>query len=525
MRLSKNLIASGCAVLGLVGTLSCATQDVSGNAAELSVEQTDLLSGKGASLQLSGLAAHSGHVTQEKFNVLDVQSCRMNSKRDCFGKYIDFVTDNAGNHESTFTFNLSPAGTVIHKLVVKAAFRGSVDILWNFQLFNVKTQAFEDVGSTAGVPDWTWRHLEFVATGDLGRFVANDEVKVRFLVANAAGEDALLDLLAVTINASAASASPGDPNAVALAPAPVSVPVPTPVQPPVAVPVPVPVPTPTSVGQCMPWKPAPADTWVWDLANAVVPSPTLNGSGVSSYDAKVYDIDLFGTSAAQIAKYHADGKKVICYVDVGSWESGRPDEVPFDPACWCGPGATSATSCSSSTHKMDGWPEYWLDVRKSSACQANIKQVINARFALAASKGCDAVEPDNVDAYDNQGGGWGITIADQYDHNLWLAQAAHANCLGVLLKNAGGLLDDGNGAATAYTAGIVAAFDFSLNEQCHQYSECGVYSAFAAAGKATFNAEYPGASAKPAYCGTAGMKTLQYNSLDVLYTNLISVCP
>ena len=45
--------------------------------------------------------------------------------------------------------------------------------------------------------------------------------------------------------------------------------------------------------------------------------------------------------------------------------------------------------------------------------------------------------------------------------------------------------------------------------------------------KPLFNAEYP-STATPAYCGTVyndvEMKTLQYNSEQVTYTNLVDVC-
>jgi len=34
------------------------------------------------------------------------------------------------------------------------------------------------------------------------------------------------------------------------------------------------------------------------------------------------------------------------------------------------------------------------------------------------------------------------------------------------------------------------SFDFAVNEQCNEYSECGGYAAFTSAGKPVFNAEY-----------------------------------
>ena len=78
-----------------------------------------------------------------------------------------------------------------------------------------------------------------------------------------------------------------------------------------------------------------------------------------------------------------------------------------------------------------------------------------------------------------------------------------------------------------YSAALVNAFDGSLNEQCHQYNECYTYAAFAAAGKPTFNAEYP-KTVNTGYCGTSfygvPMQTLQYKSTSLSVSNLINTC-
>ncbi len=44
-----------------------------------------------------------------------------------------------------------------------------------------------------------------------------------------------------------------------------------------------------------------------------------------------------------------------------------------------------------------------------------------ARLDLAVSKGCDGVEPDNVDAYSNSNG-LGLTASDQISFNTFIAQ-------------------------------------------------------------------------------------------------------
>jgi hypothetical protein len=48
------------------------------------------------------------------------------------------------------------------------------------------------------------------------------------------------------------------------------------------------------------------------------------------------------------------------------------------------------------------------------------------------------------------------------------------------LKNAGDIIDD-----------VLPIVDFSVNEQCVQYSECTTFEAFIKAGKPVFHIEYP----------------------------------
>jgi hypothetical protein len=162
---------------------------------------------------------------------------------------------------------------------------------------------------------------------------------------------------------------------------------------------------------------------------------------------------------------------------------------------------------------MQGWREWWFNL--AGACATSVAQSLDTRFQLAQAKGCDAVEIDNIDAYDNATG-WTITQADENAFVLQLAQVAHSHCMGILFKNSGGLL-----ANSQYVAGIVSAFDGSLNEQCQQYNECNLYSPFIKAGKAAWNAEYTTLN-----CGApAGMKTLGYDStLSVAYQRLNLVC-
>ena len=196
--------------------------------------------------------------------------------------------------------------------------------------------------------------------------------------------------------------------------------------------------------------PALSDTWQWQLTG------TIN----TSYDVKVYDIDLFDTPQSTINTLKASGKRVVCYFSAGSSENWRSDFSKFKAA--------------DMGNNLNGWAgERWLDTRS-----ANVRSVMAARMDLAKSKGCDGVEPDNVDGYTNSPG-FPLNAATQINYNSFLASAAHARGLAIGLKND---VDQVNQLAPL--------FDYAVNEQCHQYNECGAYSAFTSMGRPVFNAEY-----------------------------------
>jgi hypothetical protein len=205
------------------------------------------------------------------------------------------------------------------------------------------------------------------------------------------------------------------------------------------------------------WQPT-ADAhvaWNWNITE----------TGVAAYTTvAMYDVDLFSESQAWIATLKARGHKVICYFSAGSSENFRPDFSSFPTAVM---------------GNNNGWAgEKWLDVRASSGALAIIQPIMAARLDLAVSKGCDGVEPDNVDGFDNNTG-FPITAADQLVYNKWTADQAHARGLSVGLKNDVGQLAD-----------LVAWYDWALNEECGAYQECGGYSVFQAANKAVFHTEY-----------------------------------
>ncbi len=215
-------------------------------------------------------------------------------------------------------------------------------------------------------------------------------------------------------------------------------------------------PGPAGVNVNAAWfKPAANSSWHIQL------QPRAGATQINqNVDADIYDIDLFDNPAELIASLQSNGKKVICYFSAGSYEQWRSDAAQFTQADLGLP--------------LDGWPgERWLDVRSD-----NVRQIMLARFDLASQKGCDGVDPDNVDGYSNNTG-LSLTAADQLDYNRFIADEAHARGLAVGLKND---LDQ--------IPQLVDRFDFSVNEQCHQFDECDTLTPFTSAGKPVLNLEY-----------------------------------
>jgi hypothetical protein len=199
------------------------------------------------------------------------------------------------------------------------------------------------------------------------------------------------------------------------------------------------------------WVPPPNTTWQWQLTTPVD----------RSVNAQMYDIDLFDNPASVVADLHAAGRHVVCYVDVGTFEPGRPDSAAF-PSSVVG-------------KELPDWPgEHWFDIRRLDV----LGPILKRRLDLCVQKGFDAVEPDNVDAYANDSG-FPLKAADQLRFNRYIARAAHARGLSVGLKND---LDQ--------AAALEPDFDWALNEQCFQYTECDRLQPFVRAGKAVFVAEY-----------------------------------
>jgi hypothetical protein len=256
--------------------------------------------------------------------------------------------------------------------------------------------------------------------------------------------------------------------------------------------------------------PAKHDSWYWELdppAAGLAGLPATSGPYPTPGSARLWDTDLFqdsNTSSGRnlriptgaspvVQAIHSAGHYSICYVEVGAFQTGYPDNPGFAPADY---------GNRAKRYQLQGYPNEWyFDIAgfkhyvagKPSTLTGAAVDIANAlakRFGWCALEGQDAVEPDDLDGYTNEsatgakGGGWGLTKADAAGFERWIAYQTHADGLAVFQKN-----DPGNEAAD------VSLFDGVITEECNYYTDpCagrgGDWNGYLAQGKPVLNAEY-----------------------------------
>ncbi len=200
------------------------------------------------------------------------------------------------------------------------------------------------------------------------------------------------------------------------------------------------------------WQPEPGLSWQWQLSDSPVDLDV---------QVEAFDVDLFDTAPGIIDTLHQRGVKVICYISVGSWEDWRPDADLF-PVDVIG-------------KAYDGWEgEKWLDIRQLD----KLAPLMSWRLDLCKAKGFDAVEPDNLEIWDNPTG-FPLAYSDQLNYARWLADETHRRGLAIGLKNAPDMVVD-----------LVDLYDFAVTEDCFDQGWCEQMLPFIQAGKAVFAAEY-----------------------------------
>ncbi|KAE9979615.1 hypothetical protein EG328_000782 [Venturia inaequalis] len=203
------------------------------------------------------------------------------------------------------------------------------------------------------------------------------------------------------------------------------------------------------------------------------------GTSAVPSDVDIFDVDLFETSSSTIQNLQARGAKVICYFSAGTSEYWRPDYNQF-------------TSTDKGSELPDWKGEKYLNLRS-----ANVLRIMKARIANAASIGCDAIDPDNMDGFTNTNG-LGLAAADSTLFMRALAAEAAKYGMSTGLKNAQSII-----------ASVADVVQFAVNEECKMVTkDCGVYDEFIAE-KPVFHVEYvsshSGNTIRSNYDGYQGM--------------------
>ena len=297
---------------------------------------------------------------------------------------------------------------------------------------------------------------------------------------------------------------------------------------------PAPVPCNTAAGSC--WQPPLVATWQYQLQGSVNASgqcidPSTGFintaiTGTSFATGKqvaptVFDIDIYQDgkcytpnnygvlNSAAVNALHAQGDKVIGYIDAGTAETWRPDYPQYSSF------NGSCGGCLFGKPVGSFRDEFWLNLNtnvsgvnpntgQTETAQQFIIDELSARLAKAKSLGVDAIEFDNVDGYQNKTG-LSISAATQEQFDATIANLAHSMGFTVGLKNDLGQAGD-----------LQPYFDFAINEQCWQYNECnypppGLQAWPGTYGKAVFNVEYKLAASK--FCAQANSSSYDFNSI------------
>ena len=197
--------------------------------------------------------------------------------------------------------------------------------------------------------------------------------------------------------------------------------------------------------------PVPGVDWDWQLGEPVRPP-----AGIAAFDT-----DPDTVSRARIAKLKRAGVYTICYVSVGTVENYRDDARRF-PASVVG-------------RTYGDWPdEKFLDIRRLDV----LLPLMRARFKRCKAMGFDAIEPDNLDVYENDSG-FRISAGETVRYIKALADMAHGMGLEIGQKNVPEL-----------TRSLIGVMDFAVTESCFQDRWCKDVAAYTRAGKPIFDAEY-----------------------------------
>ena len=178
------------------------------------------------------------------------------------------------------------------------------------------------------------------------------------------------------------------------------------------------------------------------------------GSFVDKDYSKIISIDTDYTNV-NVTKLHDNNQLIQCYLSIGTVEPWRPN---YNATEWTG----------VTLGKMTDWNEFWIDIRKSDL----VVPIIQKRIDILKLFGCDILEPDNMDCYDNIDCYSKMTptitrnyvMTAQIKYVNLIANYTHSIGMSIVVKNSVDIIPQ-----------IYNNFDGVVIENCIKYDECDIY--------------------------------------------------
>lgn len=222
---------------------------------------------------------------------------------------------------------------------------------------------------------------------------------------------------------------------------------------------------------------APRKMYVLDLWEAVPLTMLLEYGGGETVSVPP------GKLAGRITELHARTPPaiVICYVQTGILEKGRPDEPKFMAL-------PDTTRGNEVPPNLAGTPS-GVFLNTSAASRAAWAPLMFKRFDLARQIGCDGIAPahNDVSTYTNTG----LTI-ESTDTSSWYTEIATQGHQRMLST---GMLG-GEGLSSLYDD-LAATFDWLLVERCAEFDTCDAARPFINLEKPVLAVEYTTSSDDP----------------------------
>jgi hypothetical protein len=226
------------------------------------------------------------------------------------------------------------------------------------------------------------------------------------------------------------------------------------------------------------WAPKPFDSWDW----------TITGTIDTSLDVVMYDIDWEDAPQSVVSQLKSKGKKLACYIDVGTAENWRSDFKKFPK------------EVQGKLINPPWTDQYWLDARRLDI----LMPIMIERFKVCKAKGFDTTQYDDLQGWDPEsepdGTGFPLTEQDIIDYTVLLADESKSMGMGAAFEN-----------NYNSTKELEPYTDWYIMEEGERWGETSYTAPYRNAGKAVFAAEYTDNS----FGNDTGKFCKAYNALKI----------